>query len=60
MVLWHGGITVRFSFSQHRLCGGEGSEADAVAAAAGEFLVEDFGGVGGDVLDQNFRTLGPV
>lgn len=34
-----------------RLCGGEGAEVDAVAAAAGEFLVEDVdevGGIGGD------------
>ena len=30
-----------------RLCGGEGAEVDAVAAAAGEFFVEDVGEVGG-------------
>ena len=36
-----------WNFSQQRFGGGEGSEADAVAAAAGEFLAEDVGEVGG-------------
>ena len=35
------------AISHQRFRGGEGAEVDAVAAAAGEFFVEDVGEVGG-------------
>ena len=43
------------SASHQRLGGGEGSEVDAVAAAAEEFLVEDVGEVGGVREDEVAR-----
>ncbi len=57
------GLIICFLLSQQRLGGGEGAEVDAVAAAAGEFLVGDVGDVGevgGDEIDQNLGMLGPV